>query len=231
MKKHSSVAAFVFAAALGLASAVNAATISIGAAPGAGPVPAPVLLTSGPGAAVFSCGIAACPAATGVFTANLITASGNPILPLPELLGSTSFNVTSTGAGSLRIYVTSQNNTDVTTDWLSTFTSNSLPSGWTVTEETFLDVANGLFTTATALSSVVFNTIGTSVQQHNGLPSGALYSITHLYTIVATGSGSALSTISISQVPGPIVGAGIPGLLAACGGLIALARRRRKRIA
>src|SRR5262249_29954678 len=34
---------------------------------------------------------------------------------------------------------------------------------------------------------------------------------------------------SYSAVPGPIAGAGFPGLIAACGGLLALQRRRRRR--
>jgi len=33
------------------------------------------------------------------------------------------------------------------------------------------------------------------------------------------------------EIPGPVVGAGLPGLLAACGGLLAFARRRRRKTA
>jgi hypothetical protein len=36
--------------------------------------------------------------------------------------------------------------------------------------------------------------------------------------------------VDVSQVPGPVLGAGLPGLIAACGGLLALARRRRQKL-
>ena len=102
----------------------------------------------------------------------------------------------------------------------SSFTENLLPDGWTVQVDTFLDPADGIFTTAIPLSSHLF-TASDLTPFDQIVPAdpgnGQFYSVTARFTITANGvEGAANATADLafvppSSVPGPIAGAGTSG--------------------
>ena len=82
-----------------------------------------------------------------------------------------------------------------------------------------------------------FVQLGETLNFGGGFPTLTLPTFTNLgnsdfFRIVNGGLGNTagqITGISLFAVPGPIVGAGLPGLLAACGALLLFARRRQRR--
>jgi hypothetical protein len=88
----------------------------------------------------------------------------------------------------------------------------------------------GFSFTVTA-GSALFAQVGTSNGDITTNANGYYSSLTaYLDSDTGTTGQVSSNTFSNVSVPGPVVGAGLPGLIAACGGLIALARRRRSQL-
>jgi len=214
----------VLAAATGLAGSVaKADSISVTIQETGGPLQT---LVSGGSAAVNFVGTTTDFGVTGGVQDNLFL--GNPDLVFSQALSVTS----SATGGQLTIIVTDSGlttfpgATGISSSFRLDALVGSIPNA-TVQEFTLFDGSpTGAGATFDQTGAVI---LGNSGPTDTPASLSGTFSIGEEYIITTDGAGTFNAGINTAAVPGPIVGAGLPGLMAACGGLIALARRRRQK--
>ena len=149
---------------------------------------------------------------------NPIPTTTSPIIPL-----TTFTPVTVDGGFGVQSYSSVLPQATVLPQVTSVFAdppSTYSPFGPSLTDNPFLNTLSG---TQFGSSQTVVSDLSSSggMTPLSFVPFGSLGNFGSLGVVMP-------SVASVAAVPGPVMGAGLPGLLAACAGLIALARRRRQ---
>lgn len=163
----------------------------------------------------------------GPFSFNTVSANSQVTLPSPGILTTNSLNLQQTAAGGhtlvLDILASQLVGTNALTNFLSTFSVSGLTTGWTALEQTFI---NGVLLSTTPTFTTPSGSASATVARLETNP----FTAEVRYTITSNGPGGFNGGIDIggtAAVPGPVVGAGFPGLVALLGGIWGWKKRRQ----